>query len=77
MATSGSLQKIADERGMAIEQMIGEAITEHSSIFRASLALGVTPNTLQVWMAKNGYRIETTVRLVPVIQPQVVANEPA
>ena len=64
MPRPNRLREIADGKGVTVEQMIGGAIEETGTIFRAALEIGVTPSAINNWMHANGYGVKTTSKLV-------------
>lgn len=65
-----SLRKIAEEQETSIAELVRATVEREGSIFRAALALGLTPNSLQNWMSRNGYRLRQTVTVVQVDAPR-------
>jgi len=53
------LDKIAEERGIALEVLVPQTVQQEGSIFKAAVKLGVSPNSIQYWMKKNGYTLKT------------------
>lgn len=59
MARSNRLIDKARQIGEPLESLIPRLIEEEGSIYRAALALGVTPNSIQYWLRKNNLAVET------------------
>lgn len=67
-----TLKQLANERGIAIERLVVDAIEEHGSVYQAAAALKVYPNTLSNFLSLNGLRVErhTIARVVPITDPK-------
>lgn len=61
MATTSPnrLQEIAAERGVKLEVLIPQTIEETGSVLQTAIRLSVTPNAIQNWLKRNGYRVVT------------------
>jgi hypothetical protein len=57
------LEKLAQERNVTVATLISQTIQEQGSIFRAAIALGVAPNSIQSWMKRHGYQLKTTAKI--------------
>jgi hypothetical protein len=53
------LQEIAAERGVKLEVLIPQTIEETGSVLQTAIRLSVTPNAIQNWLKRNGYRVVT------------------
>jgi hypothetical protein len=58
------LSGLAKQQKTTVRQLITVAIRKEGSIFRAALSLGVTPNSIQYWLRRNGYEVKRTPTLV-------------
>lgn len=53
MPISGTLQKLAAERGLTPRELCEIAISTHGSDLKAAMSLGVYPNTVRHHLGKN------------------------
>lgn len=63
---NNTLKRQAAAKGISVRRLITGAIRQEGSIFRAAISLGVTPNSLQYWLRRNGYEVRRTPTLVKV-----------
>lgn len=50
---AGKLQIIALQKGETLDALIPRMLTEHKTVFKAALALGVYPAAIYNWLKKN------------------------
>ncbi len=56
MPASGVLERIAQQQGEDLNNLIPRLLAEHKTPFRIAVALGVYPNTIRQWLTTHGYR---------------------
>jgi transcriptional regulator with GAF, ATPase, and Fis domain len=70
----GRLEVLAQEKGMAIIEVVKDAIRREHSVYGAAQKLGVSPNTVSYYLRKAGlaFRPIVTIEFYPVTE--VVAS---
>ena len=72
-----SLKQIAADRKVTVETMIADAVAANDNLRDAAKSIGVGLPSIQWWMARNGYRVQTTTtrQLVKVMQEVAEASQ--
>lgn len=65
MRISG-LNRIAEQRNKTVKEIVEEALASNGSARSAAKSLGVPYTAIQWWLARNGYTVKISARLVPV-----------